>query len=176
MELSFAEITNVSLKESGDGNINDTFTITTVTNEILKFVSADAPTVHKWLNYLLTQLKKRSTFAVAIQKFSKTASDETYLELNKGDLITLDQTGETIIASNSQYALGSCHEKKGYFPIDSAYILPCILPPKKEILDLFVKDAAKQRVQPRSAYSTLQRQKMYNLRKFAADNFRPNIE
>jgi hypothetical protein len=91
-------------------------------------------------------------------------------------LITLDQTGEVLMASNSTWAVGSLNEQKGYFPIDSAYILPCILPPKKEILELFVKDATKQRAQPKSVYNTLQRQKMYNLKKFASDHFRPNIE
>lgn len=128
------------------------------------------------MNYLLTQLKKRSTFAVAIQKFSKSSSDESYLELKKGDLITLETPGEALMNSNSTWALGSCNEQKGFFPIDSAYILPCIVPPKKEILELFVRDSVKQRMQPKSAYNTIQRQKMYNLKKYAADNFRSNIE
>jgi myosin VIIa len=152
------------------------FTITTITNEILKFQSLDSATIFKWLNYLLMQLKKRSTFAVALQKFSKTSTDESYLELKKGDLKTLDQTGEALMELNSTWALGSCNEQKGYFPIDSAYILPCIIPPKKEILELFVKDSVKAREKPKSNYNTIQRQKMHNLRRFASDNFRPNIE
>lgn len=141
----------------------------------MKFRSVDAPTIFKWLNYLLTQLKKRSTFAVAIQNFSKQSTDETYLELKKGDLIELGQPGEALMALNSTWALGSLNGNQGYFPIDSAYILPCIDPPKKDILKLFGKDTVK-RVQPKSAYNTVQRQKMHNLRKFANDNFRPNIE
>lgn len=154
----------------------ETLTITTVSNEIMKFQSIDAPTIFKWLNYLLTQLKKKSTFAVAIQNFSKTSSEETYLQLKKGDLIFLDQTGEAVMALNSTWALGSSDEKKGYFPIDSAYILPCIMPPKKEVLSLFTKDAVKHRSLSKSAYNTVQRQKMHNLRKYAGDHFRPNIE
>lgn len=78
--------------------------------------------------------------------------------------------------NNSTWALGSADGNKGFFPIDSAYILPCILPPKKEILELFVKDTMKQRNQPKSAYNTVQRQKMHSLKKFAAEHFRPNIE
>lgn len=178
MELSFAEISNVSHKESLESNIGEMLTITTVSNEIMKFQSLDAATIFKWLNYLLTQLKKRSTFAVAIQNFSKASSDitESYLQLKKGDLITLDQTGEVVMGLNSTWALGSSDEKKGYFPIDSAYILPCIMPPKKEILSLFAKDSVKHRSLPKSAYNTIQRQKMHNLRKYAEDHFRPNIE
>lgn len=176
MELSFAEISNVSLKEDDGLNDGDTITITTISNEIMKFKSADASTIFKWLNYLLTQLKKRSVYAVAIQNFSKISSDESYLDLKKGDLITLDQTGEVLMAMNSTWALGSADEKKGYFPIDSAYILPCIMPPKKEILHQFAKDSAKQKTLKKSLYNTIQRQKMHNLRKFAEDYFRPNIE
>lgn len=160
---------------SDDSTTGDMFTITTVANEILKFKSLEAPTIFKWLNYLLTQLKKRSTYAVAIQNFSKASSDESYLNLKKGDLITLDQPGEAVMALNSTWALGSSNEEKGYFPIDSAYILPCIMPPKKDVLSLFTKDAVKK-AQPKSNYSTIQRQKMHNLRKYAGDNFRPNIE
>lgn len=156
-------------------DVPQTFTITTVANEILKFQSIDSPTIFKWLNYLLTQLKKKSMHAVAIQNFSKTASDETYLSLKKGDLISLDQTGEVISNLNSTWALGSANGQKGYFPIDSAYILPCIMPPKAEVLQLFAKDSMK-RAQPKSNYSTIQRQKMYNLRKYAGDHFRPNLE
>jgi myosin-7 len=146
-----------------------------VTNEVLKFKSSDAPTIFKWLNYLHIQLKKRSTYAVAIQKFSKTSSEETYLELKRGDLIYLDQPSEILMELNSTWALGSVEQKKGYFPIDSAYILPCILPPKNEILDLFVKETMKKS-QPKSVYNTIQRQKMHNLKRFATDHFRPNIE
>jgi myosin VIIa len=175
-EWTFAEISNVSNKESIDSKIADMLTLTLVTNESLKFKSLDAPMIFKWLNYLLTQLKKRSTFAVAIQKFSKTSGDESYLELTKGDLITLDQPGEVLMELNSTWALGTVNDKKAYFPIDSAYILPCIFPPKKEVLDLFVRDTIKQRSQPKSAYNTIQRQKMHNLKKFADENFRPNIE
>lgn len=163
-------------KSSPSSDMTDILTITTVTNETLKFKSDDALTIFKWLNYLLTQLKKRSTFAVAVKNFSKGSTDESYLELKKGDLITLDQPGETLIASNSTWALGSLDGKKGHFPIDSAYILPCILPPKKEILSLFAKDAMKQKDRPKSVYSTLQRQKMHNLKRFADEHFRPNIE
>lgn len=174
MELSFAEITNVTHKES-DLNEPDSFTLTTVSNEVLKFQAVDAPTIFKWINYILLQLKKRSIYAVAIQNFSKAESDESYLSLKKGDLITLDQPGEAVMALNSMWTLGSANETKGYFPIDSAYILPCILPPKNDILKLFASEPVKRTV-AKSIYSTIQRQKMHNLRKYAADYFRPNIE
>lgn len=77
-----------------------TFTIITISSEILKFKSYDAFIIFKWINFLLTQLKKKSTYAVAIRSFSKEASsDEAYLELKKGDLILLDQPGKESVCS-----------------------------------------------------------------------------
>lgn len=177
LEVSFAEISNVSQSEASDDSIGNVFKITTVTSEVLKFKSSESPTIFKWLNYLLIQLKKRSLYAVALQKFSKISSDseETYLEFDRGDLINLDQPGEVLMESNATWATGNSNGKKGYFPIDSAYIIPCIAPPKQQILDLFAKDLVKNK-KPKSQYSTIQRQKMYNLRKFATIHFRPNIE
>lgn len=176
LELAFAEISNVTLKESDIDSLTEIFTVSTISKEVLKFQSVDAPIIFKWLNYLLSQLKKRSTFAVAIQNFSKTSSEENYLQLKKGDLITLDQNGEALTSLNSTWAIGSSEGKKGFFLIESAYILPCIEPPRREILELFSKDSSKQRIQSKSLYNTIQRQKMHSLKKFAADNFRPNIE
>jgi myosin VIIa len=177
MELAFAEITNIQLKDSDSKTaVGKIFWISTISNEVLKFQSAEAATVYKWLNYLWSQLKKKSTFAVAIQNFTKASTEETYLQLTKGDLVTLEQPGEDLILSKVTWTLGTNDKAKGYFPIDSIYILPCIEPPKKELLALFTKDSSKHRTQPKSIYNTIQRQKMHNLKKFADDHFRPNIE
>ena len=117
---------------------------------------------------------------VAIQSFSKEEVEgetENYLKLKKGDLITLEQSGEKLTSSNSMWGIGSdADSKKGYFPIDSVIILPCMVPPRKEIIDIYAKDGAKHAVQRRSQYNTLQRQRMHTLKKFAESNFRPNIE
>lgn len=81
-----------------------------------------------------------------------------------------------ITTSKSAWATGAVKEKKGYFPIDSVIILPCIDPPHKDVIELYAKDGHKQVAQPKSKYNTLQRQKMHTLKKFSTDNFRPNIE
>lgn len=167
----------MTFKEAIDYGDSDFFTIITITSEIFKFKSFEAPTIFKWLNYLLTMLKKKSTYAVATQSFTKEdTSDESYLELKRGDLITLEQSGDLLTSSSSLWAVGTSKNKKGYFPIDSVTILPCIMEPKKEIVDLYARDKKKQVPERKSQYNTLQRQKMYNLRKYAQDNFRPNIE
>lgn len=78
--------------------------------------------------------------------------------------------------SNSIWGIGSANEKKGYFPIDSVIVLPSIMPPRKEIIEIYAKDGAKQATQRKSQYNTLQRQKMHSLKRFAENYFRPNIE
>lgn len=116
---------------------------------------------------------------VAVRSFAKEVTEgevETYLELKKGDLIILDQPAENLQSSNSVWGIGSANDKKGYFPIDSVIVLPSIMPPQKEIIEIYAKDGAKQVTQRKGQYNTLQRQKMYNLKKFAEGNFRPNIE
>lgn len=64
----------------------------------------------------------------------------------------------------------------GYFPVDSVIVLPCMMPPRNEIIDIYAKDGAKQAIQRKGQYNTLQRQKMHTLKKFAENYFRPNIE
>lgn len=169
----------MTFKEAEEFGATDNFTIITITSEILKFKSFDSLTIFKWLNYFLNQLKSRSTYVVAIRSFSKEMAEgetETYLELEKGDLITLDQPGKTLLSLNSIWGVGNAGEKKGYFPIDCVIVLPCMMPPRKEIIEIYAKDGAKQAVQHKSKYNTLQRQKMHTLRKFAENNFRPNTE
>lgn len=91
----------MACKDDEDQYATSTFTIITISSEILKFKSFDSFIIFKWINFLLGQLKKKSTYAVAIRKFSKESneenSDETYLELNKGDLIMLEQPGKIFI-------------------------------------------------------------------------------
>lgn len=88
----------------------------------------------------------------------------------------MDQPGQTLQATNSMWGIGSSDDKKGYFPVDSVIILPCMMPPRKEIIEIYARDGAKQVSQRKSQYNTLQRQRMYTLKKFAANHFRPNIE
>lgn len=150
-----------------------------MTKEILNFKSLDVPIIFKWLNYLLTQLKKKSIYAVALHRFSKTDSEdseEKYLDLKRGDLIIMEQNGDDLMKSDSTWASGFIGELKGYFPIENVYVLPCIMPPKRNILELFTKDTIKDKKQTKAQYNTIQRQKMSTLRNFAAEYFRPNIE
>ncbi|KAL7044735.1 hypothetical protein ACKWTF_002035 [Chironomus riparius] len=179
LELSFPEISNVTYKENEETNANATFTLITIASEILKFKSHDSFIIFKWINFLLNHLKKKSTYAVAIRSFVKELTDENvedYLELKRGDLVMLEQTGETISNSTSMWTTGKVKDKKGYFPIDSIMILPCIEPPNKEVIALYARDGHKKVAEPRSKYNTLQRQKMHTLKFFAEQHFRPNIE
>lgn len=89
----------MTYKENEDVNNNATFTLITISSEILKFKSHDSFIIFKWISFLLNHLKKKSTYAVAIRNFAKESTgenDDDYLELKKGDLIILEQTGKLI--------------------------------------------------------------------------------
>lgn len=169
----------MTYKEADIFGATDSFSIITILSEILKFKSFDSSIIFKWLNYFLIQLKKKSIYVVAVRSFSKEMTEgevETYLELKKGDLITLDHPAEILQSSNSVWGIGSANDRKGYFPIDSVIIIPAIGNLQKEIIEIYAKDGAKQVTQRKGQYNTLQRQKMYTLKKFAEIHFRPNIE
>lgn len=140
--MSYAEIQNVSHEMDSTNKDIGILKIQTVTDEYIKLKSFDSWTGYKLMSYLLTQLKKRSIYVVALHNYFKEKSStdtESYLKLKKGDLIMLEKgsSGENLMNSNSVWAYGSCKDSIGYFPIDMVYILPCIQPPKREVLDLF---------------------------------------
>ena len=64
----------------------------------------------------------------------------------KGDLITLEdsKTGETV--QNSGLCVGICKqtERRGDFPPEACYVLPCLTKPPSDILALFKMDASEQ--------------------------------
>jgi myosin-7 len=143
VELSFPEIQNVYHDFDYDSVDIGVLSIQTITDEYFKLKSFDSHISYKLLNFLLMQLKKKSIYVVALHNVKKsTETDEPYLEIGKGDLITLEKgnCGENLMNSNSTWAFGSCNNQSGYFPIDMVYMLPCISPPKPEILQLFKVD------------------------------------
>jgi hypothetical protein len=144
----------------------------------LKFKSSDSSIIYKWLNYFLNELKNKSLYVVATKDISKTLTEDgdDYLEVKKGDLITLDHPAEVVFSSNSTWVIGTLNIERGYFPINDVVILPCILPPRKEIIDLYARDGVKLIPAKRGLFDTAQRQKMHTLKKYAEDHFRPNIE
>lgn len=84
--------------------------------------------------------------------------------------------GEIVMSPETTWARGECNGFVGDFPTEVICILPTISQPTKKILSLFKDGAAKPRTHAAPNYNTIQRLKMYTLRRYAAENFRATIE
>lgn len=93
-------------------------------------------------------------------------------------MITLESgiNGELIMTPETTWTRGICNGQTGSFPTDVVYVLPTTTEPNPVDVKLFKDGAVKSRKHATPNYNTLQRQKMYTLRKYAAENFRANIE
>lgn len=93
-------------------------------------------------------------------------------------MITLEPglNGGIIMASDVTWSRGICDGQSGSFPTDVVYVLPTTIEPVDAVIKLFKDGAVKSRKHAKPNYNTMQRQKMYTLRKYATENFRANIE
>lgn len=138
MELSYPEILFATREESDDSDI-DNFIINTVQKEDFVFKTYDAKPLAKLIEYMQFGLKNRSVYVVALQDYKNQENSNEFLELKKGDLITLSDgcTGAKVLSAETTWANGQCKSSTGQFPTEVVYVLPCIMPPSSEILNLF---------------------------------------
>ncbi|XP_053673304.1 myosin-VIIa-like [Anopheles nili] len=177
VELSYPEVVHISCEEDAESEVG-TLYLGTIQGEEFSFKTFDAGVVSELVNSIIDGLKKRSIFAVAVQPYKSDTSDDTVLTLVKGDLISLGQgfTGESIMAEDTTWGYGECNGKAGYFPTESIYILPTILPPSGVVLSFYKKDKAlKAKSHAGPMYNTIQRKKMHTLQRYAAEHFRAPI-
>lgn len=193
LELSFPEILSTSFEKE---DRVDSLYINTVQKMEFGFKCFEAKLVSQLIDFLVNGLKKRSVYAVAIQNYSHPENAEGYLKLMKGDLVVLGHgfTGENI-NPNELWAYGESRGKEGDFPTEAVYMLPCIMPPSEEVLELFkvsllfcrkicfnlkilfilqANSDLKSKKARASQYNTIQRLRMHTLKKFAEEHFRSN--
>uniref|UniRef100_A0A1L8E5D6 Putative myosin class v heavy chain n=1 Tax=Nyssomyia neivai TaxID=330878 RepID=A0A1L8E5D6_9DIPT len=177
VELSFTEILTVS-QRLGENDI-DELTISTIHKVEFVFQCYEANSVLEVIQFLIQGLKERSTYVVAVQNYMHPdSSDETYLKLLKGDLIKLGQgySGQSLLNDEITWGYGECNKKTGEFPTDAVYVLPCMDPPSKEILELFrISGVARGKPQLIAQYDARDQRKVHTLEKFAAEHFRSNF-
>lgn len=135
LELSFPEILSTSFEK--DDHVDNLY-INSVQKVVFGFKCFEAKLVSQLIDFMVNGLKKRSTYAVAIQNYTHPENAQGYLKLMKGDLVQLGHgfTGENI-NPNELWAYGESRGKEGDFPTEAVYVLPCIMPPNEEVLDLF---------------------------------------
>lgn len=172
LELSFVEISYVGFSKDPISKLNN-FTLITVLKEELVFQSLDAEDLSNLIIYLIDGLKKRSLYVVAQNDYKSVSDASSFLQLKKGDLITLlnDCNGSTIMIST--WGNGECNGRQGLFPADQVYILPTLTKPPQNILVQFKKEGALENYKTNpSKYTTLQKKRMYTLQKYAQEYFR----
>ncbi|XP_058975886.1 myosin-VIIa [Musca domestica] len=178
-ELSYAEITKVASK-SDESNPVDTFLLETVQNENFTFKCYEAKDVERLISYMIDNLKKRSRYCIAVDKVNpadELPNSEKGLALKKGDLVELTNgvTGGQIMENENGIFSGVCNHIEGEFSPKAVVILACLTKPTERILKIYREMFESVPNKPiRSKYNTIQRRKMHNLSKFAAEHFRSN--
>lgn len=164
-------------EESEDSNI-DSLYITTLQKEEFVLKCYEASEVSALVNYIIDTIRKNSIYAVAIRDYAHPDSEQSFLKLSKGDLITFvdGYNGELVLQSDTIWASGECMGRKGEFPKEAIYILPTITAPHADVLKLFAEGAVKPIKHAAPNYNTLQRQRMHTLRRYAIEHFRTEIE
>lgn len=180
-ELSYAEISKVLSKSDENATI-DMLVIETAQKENFTFKCYEAKDVEELVNFMITNLKKRSRYCVALDDVNP--SDEVPesnqgLTLKRGDLIELENgiTGSHLLENDQKLFTGLCRNFRGEFSPKVATILACLSKPTEKILKIYqdmIESGPKKPI--RSKYNTIQRQRMYNLGKFAQEHFRSNIK
>ncbi|ESO98886.1 hypothetical protein LOTGIDRAFT_213685 [Lottia gigantea] len=137
LELSFPEINAVSSSRTGKMH-GQSFTLATVKGDEYTFTSPNAEDIRDLVDTFLDGLKKRSKYVIAIQDYSQPGE---FLTIQKGDLIVLNQNGETVMNSGWCYGENLQSGKSGDFPAECVYVLPTITKPPTEIVNLFSQSA-----------------------------------
>ncbi|KAF5273638.1 hypothetical protein FQR65_LT04638 [Abscondita terminalis] len=172
LELSFVEVAYVSYEQAQRTMVHK-LTLRTIRKEEFVFHCPDAQNLNKLIVYLLDGLKKRSLYCVAIQDYKHPGEAASFLNLKKGDLITLKNgaTGESLMTSTWGY--GDCNGRVGDFPTEVVHILPTNAKPRTEILSTFKREGTFDMPQPtQPEMSTVQRTKLHTLAYYADEHFR----
>lgn len=114
-----------------------TFSLSTVRGEEFTFQSPSAEDIRDLVVYFLEGLKKRSKYAIALQDYKATGENTTFLNFQKGDLISLEDDGSSDEnVYNSGWCVGVCERtgEKGDFPAETVYVLPSLSKPPNDIL------------------------------------------
>uniref|UniRef100_A0A1A9W1S0 Myosin motor domain-containing protein n=1 Tax=Glossina brevipalpis TaxID=37001 RepID=A0A1A9W1S0_9MUSC len=182
-QFDYIEISKVTL-ERDVNNIVDILHLDLLQEQQVSFKCCEAQDIKDLLNFILENLKQRSTFAVAIEDVKPSALEDqnlSQLYLSPGDLIRLKSETKSLLRRNEQqceWLEGECCNITGFFPSKSVIILATLTKPSDRILKLYKnykKDDLNRKTLARNQTSkrTLN---LYNLRSFAKDHFRPQLK
>ncbi|XP_049316027.1 myosin-VIIa isoform X2 [Bactrocera dorsalis] len=178
-ELSYAELCQVTCVSAESSNLSELH-IETVQKENFTFKCYDAADIVELINLMLKNLKERSKYGIAIEDYKPALEErEGRLFLLKGDLVQFDAdiTGAQVMAGKKRWLPGICNDELGEFPVEVVSVLATLVKPTEKLLQLYKESAESlhRRNLKLVKYTTIQRQRMHTLRKFAAEHFRDEI-
>ncbi|BFZ06054.1 hypothetical protein BsWGS_09093 [Bradybaena similaris] len=176
LELSFPEIKSVTCSRTSKVH-GLCLTLTTVRGEESVFTSANAKDIQDLVTTFLDGLRKRSMYVIAIQDY-KPPDKASFLALKKGDLIVIDSSssGETVLNSGWCKGENTSTKKKGDFPTECVYVLPTIIKPSAEIMNIFLQPGSTSRQISQTESSPTQQDPnlvLHTLEQYSYDHFRP---
>ena len=146
LEFSFPEITSVSTTKAGKAQAAQNFTLSTIKGDDYTFTSSNADDIRELVVAFLEGLKRKSRYVIALQDYNNSTATATlaadkgassYLTLQKGDLVVLQQDSAEAYATGWCFGENERTGKKGDFPAECVYLLPSMNKPPAEILRLF---------------------------------------
>lgn len=205
LEFSFPEITSVSTTKSAGNKSSQSqnFTLSTIKGDDYTFTSSNADDIRELVVSFLEGLKRKSRYVIALQDYSNNAASgpnsdsksvtstsssggstngtgNNYLSLRKGDLVILHQDSAEAYATGWCYGENDRTGKKGDFPAECVYLLPCMTKPPAEILQLFALQSSEKaneiitanQLQSNNSYGTVSDDKGHTLEQYSYDHFR----
>lgn len=175
-ELAYAELSQVTCVTVESPNISELH-IETVQKQDFTFKCYEAADIVELINFMLKNLKERSKYGIVMEDYKPALEErEGRLFLLKGDLVRFDAdiTGAQIMEGKKRWFSGICNDELGEFPVEVVTVLATLAKPSEELLRLYKESAENvhKRYLKSVKYTTIQRQRMHTLRKFAEDHFR----
>ncbi|PAV81570.1 hypothetical protein WR25_02774 isoform A [Diploscapter pachys] len=140
LEFTYPHISSIRFCK-GKRRGTDTVVISTVGAEEYSFQSPNADDVVQLVNEFIDGLKKRSKYLLAI-KAQKDSENESYLQFEKGDLLILidGYNGASLLRENVVKGENAQTCLIGLIRSENVYVLPSLMKPSRNVLDLFPKD------------------------------------
>ncbi|KAH8271071.1 hypothetical protein KR018_006777, partial [Drosophila ironensis] len=168
---SFAELLKVRTEA------NDELHVLTFQQVNFVLQCSTALDASEMINYMLDNLRQRSSFAIALDN-SSPEIDEDLLALAPGDLVEFEAgvTGANVLGGNAQDCFrGCCNGQWGQFAAGNVRVLATLTRPSAKLLEIFKEGQFEEppKPTPRAMHS---RRRQHNISQLAENQFREQMD
>ncbi|KAH8249426.1 hypothetical protein KR032_009554, partial [Drosophila birchii] len=169
---SFAELLKVHLEANNELHV---LTIQQV-NFVLQ--CSTAQDANEMVNYMLDNLRQRSSYGIALDNVSREGDQEDCLVLSPGDLVEFEAgvTGAQLMAGNAQDFYRGCAKGQwGLFAAGNVRIVATLTKPSEKLQDIF-KDGRFDEPPKPMPRANNSRRRQHNISQLAETQFREPLE